>query len=239
MMVHYILLAFVFIFFTGAVSGWVIEVLWRRFVSRKKWMNPGLLVGPYLPIYGFGNVFLYALTFTGHMQGGLENILEVLEMFVISALFMSMLELIGGYCLLKYAGLRLWDYSEERFNYKGFICLRYTLIWGMTSIIYYYFINPFVSAVLWYYIQNIYLSYFVGVISGFFLVDCWMTLGVTSRIHKFAEEHELIVHYEEFRDYVADKRNEYEARNRFFVKPHRETIRSNLEKLFEEKRKRK
>lgn len=235
-MLAYTLLAFIFIFFTGAVSGWFIEVLWRRFVSRKKWMNPGLFTGPYLPIYGFGNVFLYALTFTSYIQGGITNIIEVILMFFVSAAFMSFLELSGGYLLLKFAGLRLWDYSDEKHNFKGFICLKYSIIWGLTSLVYYYFINPLVSKMLWYYIQNIYLSYFVGIITGFFLIDGWMVLGVTSRINKFSKEHQLEVQYEEFKEFISNKRNQLEQRRRFFIKPHRELIKTNLEKWINERK---
>ena len=39
------------LFVIGSLLGWVIELLFRRFVSQKKWMNPGFLTGPYLPIY--------------------------------------------------------------------------------------------------------------------------------------------------------------------------------------------
>ena len=50
------------LFVIGSLLGWVIELFFRRFVSQKKWMNPGFLTGPYLPIYGFGVVVLYAVS---------------------------------------------------------------------------------------------------------------------------------------------------------------------------------
>ena len=52
-------LIFVFIFFIGSMLGWLLELIFRRLV-HKKWINPGFLIGPYLPIYGFG---LCALTY--------------------------------------------------------------------------------------------------------------------------------------------------------------------------------
>ena len=42
-----------FIFYIGCTCGWIMELFFRRAVSGK-WVNPGFLVGPYLPIYGFG-----------------------------------------------------------------------------------------------------------------------------------------------------------------------------------------
>ena len=51
-------LIFAFLFFIGSCLGWCMEVFFRRFFSRanpeRKWINPGFLAGPYLPLYGFG-----------------------------------------------------------------------------------------------------------------------------------------------------------------------------------------
>ena len=53
-------LIFVFLFYMGSSVGWVLELFYRRF-EHKKWVNPGFLVGPYLPIYGLGLVIVTAL----------------------------------------------------------------------------------------------------------------------------------------------------------------------------------
>ena len=54
-----------FLFFIGSVSGWVIELFFRRFISlanpERKWINPGFCTGPYLPLYGFGLCILYLI----------------------------------------------------------------------------------------------------------------------------------------------------------------------------------
>ncbi|MCR5514667.1 MAG: putative ABC transporter permease [Bacilli bacterium] len=50
------------LFVVGSLIGWVIELLFRRFVSQKKWVNPGFLTGPYLPIYGFDVLVLYGVS---------------------------------------------------------------------------------------------------------------------------------------------------------------------------------
>lgn len=58
-------LTLAFLFFIGSTIGWGIEVIFRRFFSsanpERKWINPGFLNGPYLPLYGFGLCFLYLL----------------------------------------------------------------------------------------------------------------------------------------------------------------------------------
>ena len=64
------LLVLLFLFSAGSVTGWVIELFFRRFLDpveskKKKWVNPGFFVGPYLPIYGSGLIVLYLL---GHIH---------------------------------------------------------------------------------------------------------------------------------------------------------------------------
>ena len=64
----------VFIFFLGSVVGWILELVYRR-ILHGKLVNPGFLVGPYLPIYGFGLTIMtllgiYLKTLTGKREDG-------------------------------------------------------------------------------------------------------------------------------------------------------------------------
>ena len=38
-----------------------------------------------------------------------------------------------------------WDYSREKFNYKGYICLKVTLLWGMGCLIVVKIVHPLVE----------------------------------------------------------------------------------------------
>ena len=62
-------LTLAYLFFIGSVSGWVLELFFRKFFSASnpehKWINPGFCTGPYLPIYGFGLCALYLLARPG------------------------------------------------------------------------------------------------------------------------------------------------------------------------------
>ena len=54
-----------FIFFIGSLAGWLLELIFRRFFSKanpsRKWINPGFLVVPYLPLYGISLCVVYLL----------------------------------------------------------------------------------------------------------------------------------------------------------------------------------
>lgn len=108
-----LLLITAFLFFMGSLIGWGIEVLFRRFFSAKKWINPGFLIGPYLPLYGFSLCVLYYMA-------GLEEIIPIrtiwvkrMMLFILMALCITFVEYIAGVIFIKHMNIKLWDYSNE------------------------------------------------------------------------------------------------------------------------------
>ena len=55
-------LSYLYLFIIGSFIGWIGEVIFRRFFSMKRWINPGFLKGPCLPLYGFGVCILHFFT---------------------------------------------------------------------------------------------------------------------------------------------------------------------------------
>ena len=51
------------------------------------------------------------------------------------ALFITLLEYISGLILNVSLGLEIWDYSELSLNYRGQICLSYSLKWCLITVI--------------------------------------------------------------------------------------------------------
>lgn len=70
-------LTIAFLFFIGSMAGWVIEVVFRRFFSsanpERKWINPGFLSGPYLPLYGFSLCVLFLLSIYTNREYGAQE----------------------------------------------------------------------------------------------------------------------------------------------------------------------
>lgn len=127
-----IFLIVLYLFFFGAVGGWVLELLFRRFFSganpERKWLNPGFLFGPCLPLYGFGTVLLFILSELDHqLFGSFSGTFWYYPvMFVVMALAMTLLEYIVGVVSFKGFHLRLWDYSKLWGNIQGIICPLFT-----------------------------------------------------------------------------------------------------------------
>lgn len=139
-----IFLIVLYLFFFGAVGGWVLELLFRRFFSganpERKWLNPGFLFGPCLPLYGFGTVLLFILSELDHqLFGSFSGTFWYYPvMFVVMALAMTLLEYIVGVVSFKGFHLRLWDYSKLWGNVQGIICPLFTFFWGVLSLAYYF-----------------------------------------------------------------------------------------------------
>lgn len=225
-----------FLFFIGAVSGWFIELFFRRFFSSKKWVNPGLLKGPWLPIYGFGIVFLYILSYFESFVIQENIFLSLLILFVVSMILMTLLELIGGLIFIKGMHIKLWDYSNEPFNYKGIICLRFSLMWGLISILYYFLINPYMVHLVDLYMQNIEFSLIVGLFYGFFLSDLGNSLHIATKIRKLAIDENFVIFYEEFKENLSEKRAELKLQHHFFFHPNIDQLKYNLEEFIKKKK---
>lgn len=109
-----------------AFLGWCLEVAYQQ-VKRGEFINRGMLAGPYCPIYGFGMVFLILST---RPLG--DNFFMV---FLASAVLCTLWEFLVGFALDKVFGERWWDYSKEPMNIGGYICLNFSIKWGLAGAI--------------------------------------------------------------------------------------------------------
>ena len=159
-----LILNFIFIFYIGSTIGWVVELIFRRIVHGK-WVNPGFLIGPYLPIYGFG---LCALTGIYLIFYNLK--LPSIIIILLMGASMTLIELIGGLSFVN-KPVKLWDYSNRWGNYKGIICPLFSLIWTIIGAIYYYFIAGFIIEKIEWFHNNMSFSFILGFFSGIIIID--------------------------------------------------------------------
>ena len=190
---------FSFIFFIGCIIGWVVELIFRR-ITAKKWVNPGLLVGPYLPIYGFG-----LCTLTDLYLLFLDYNIHPILVIVLMGLCLTLIELIGGLIFIKGCGIKIWDYSDRWGNYKGLICPLFTFIWTLIGGIYYYFIaNHLLDAIKWF-DNNISFSYFLGLFSGILFIDIFYSTNLLNKIKDFTLSNNMIIKLIDLKKYLGFK----------------------------------
>lgn len=188
---------FAFLFFIGSTIGWFIEVIYRK-IKHGKWVNPGFLTGPYLPIYGVGLSVTTGLYFLFAKY----NIPEWIGVILIGFI-MTFNELISGLILLKNK-IRLWDYSKEKLNYKGVICLKFTLIWIAAAVLYYLFLAGYVIKALEWFDNNLLFSYVLGMFTSVILIDTGYSINLSKIIKKFAKDNDIVVKYERLKLYIRD-----------------------------------
>ena len=216
-----------FLFFIGSLSGWLLEVLFRRFLSDtnpdRKWINPGFCTGPYLPLYGCGLCLMYLIASLEGLNLITEPILQKLLLFFIMAVCMTVIEYIAGVLSLKTIKVRLWDYSNEKGNIQGIICPKFSLIWATLGALYYFLIHPHILEALSWLSENLAFSFVIGLFFGVFIIDAASSIQLVSKLKKYAEENEVIVRYEEIKKHIRIRHEENKQKYNFF-RPFRSDI---------------
>jgi uncharacterized membrane protein len=127
---------YVSLFAIYSFVGWIIEVIYRS-ITQRKFVNAGFLFGPFVPLYGFGALFIILLQHFFYDW----HIIARLFMF---GLALTVIEYLVGYFAEKIFKLTLWDYSESRFNLHGRVSLLFSIIWAGLAYIFITFIHPLV-----------------------------------------------------------------------------------------------
>lgn len=163
MILGYSFYEIVCLFFIYGFFGWCIEVIFCG-LEEGYFINRGFLNGPICPIYGVG-----ALTVILCLTPISDNI-PVL--FVGSAILTSFLELVTGFALDKIFHARWWDYSDKPFNIGGYICLKFSVYWGLVCIALMKGIHP----IIFDFVKII--PNFIGIIIIIFLAAVFIADGV-------------------------------------------------------------
>lgn len=211
-------LIFAFIFYAGSLLGWILEFGFRNLISHKGprnafFINPGFCRGPYLPIYGIGLCVMFTISFFLTPEKGYAPVWVIV---IGIGVCMSAIEFIGGWILLKFMNMRLWDYSKEKGNIKGFICPKFSLIWMVLGGIYYIVIHPRVIDCIIWLSNNLAFSFIIGLFWGVFLIDLFISYRDAQIIKEFGKDNEVIIKYDELKALIQKKRVEKFKKSSFF-----------------------
>ena len=127
-----------FVFVLYSFLGWCLEEVYCFFIT-KHFKEDGFLKGPFKPMYGFAISIIVLIKEVLNVQG----ILLVITFFVVP----TFIEYISGYLLKKEFNVVYWDYSENKFNYNGFICIKFSIYWTILTVGVVWLIQPYVMSV--------------------------------------------------------------------------------------------
>lgn len=158
--------------------GWCTEVLYY-FKKEKHFVNRGFLNGPFCPIYGFGAVILIVLLHP------FQN--SLFYLFLGATFLTSALEYFTGFILERFFHSVWWDYSDNALNIKGRICLSFSLLWGLGSLLIVKYFQPLISNLVYNIPRNI--LYVLDVcVAIYFLLDFILSVNSLVELTKISKQ---------------------------------------------------
>lgn len=116
--------------------GWCIEVIDMTYETGE-YQNRGFLNMPICPIEGLGVIMVTVLF------RSISN--TIVPLFFACMILCTSFELFVGWGMEKLFHARWWDYSNMKFNYKGYICLRNSIFFGAGCVVVIRYIQPMVE----------------------------------------------------------------------------------------------
>ncbi|PKM87935.1 MAG: hypothetical protein CVU85_04950 [Firmicutes bacterium HGW-Firmicutes-10] len=131
---------YVLMFALYSLLGWMMETLFASAI-QKRFVNRGFLIGPITPIYGFGAILVIA-SLNCVLLLEMAPFMTEVSSLILSVILVTALEYLTGYLLERIFRAKWWDYSGHFLNINGYICLKYTLLWGILAFILIQVIHP-------------------------------------------------------------------------------------------------
>ena len=161
------------LFIVWSFIGWAIEVC-AHALKMGEYSNRGFLSMPICPIYGFGVLIITIL---------LHPFMDIpILMFICSSLICTAFELFVGVTMKMIFHNVWWDYSDEHFNFKGYICLKTSILWGMGCLIVEYCAEPQIEWMVDS-IPTTVGTVFIGVMGVLIIIDCSNSVAAVYKLN--------------------------------------------------------
>ena len=182
-------------FFVYGFLGWCTEVAFAA-VKEQKFVNRGFLNGPICPIYGVGvSAVVFFLEPYSH---------KLLLLYVASVIIVTLIEGLTGWIMDVLFHSKWWDYSDMKFNIGGYVCLTFSLIWGVACVAIMKFIHPLIHKVLTF-IPHTLGVIIIVILAAALIADLSVTVSAILKFNKHLEKMEKIAkELHEISDQIGD-----------------------------------
>jgi uncharacterized membrane protein len=119
---------------------------------------------------------------------GGDDIVGILLVFICGVVFATIVELAAGWMLDTAFHARWWDYSNEPFNFRGYICPRFSMIWGLACLLVVRVVQPAMANSLLLRIPERIGWPILGVLYVTFLADFVVTVMIVAGLNKKLRE---------------------------------------------------
>lgn len=161
-----IITQYICFFFVCSCTGFLWEVL-IFLVKDGEFCKRGFLYGPWLPIYGIGGVLFHLI-----LRKRKDHPVQI---FLLSMLLGTGVELLAGWFLDKVWHLRYWDYSRNLLNLHGYICLYSVIGFGIAGVLWVCLFSK-LTLKMWIHIPPRIRNVIVTLLVAAFLFDCAASL---------------------------------------------------------------
>ncbi len=161
------------LFIIWSFLGWAIEVC-AHALKMGEYSNRGFLSMPICPIYGVGVLMITVLLrpFIG----------TPIAVFFMSSLICTLFELLVGFSMKMIFHNVWWDYSDEHFNFKGYICLKTSILWGLGCLIVEYCAEPYIESFVKI-IPRTFGTIFLCIMAVLIIIDCSNSVSAVYKLN--------------------------------------------------------
>ena len=201
-MYQYSVADWILLFFIYGFFGWIFETNYVS-VRKRKFVNRGFLRGPILPIYASGAIIMLfaSIPFEGNL----------VATYFAGMAAATLLELVVGLAMESTFKVKYWDYSNQKFQFKGVICLSSSIAWGFLTLFLTEVIHKPIERVM-FQIPQVVEAVLVVVLGIVFLADTIASVKAALDLRKMLEKmtvmrKELEEMHEQFLESAAEKKD--------------------------------
>ena len=182
-------------FFVYGFLGWCTEVAFAA-VKEQRFVNRGFLNGPICPIYGVGvSAVVFFLTPYNN---------NIVILYIASVIIVTIIEGLTGWIMDVIFHNKWWDYSDMPLNIGGYVCLTFSLVWGVACVAIMKFIHPLIHKVLTFIPHTIGIIIIV-ILTAALIADLWVTVSAILKFNRHLEGMERIAkELHEISDQIGD-----------------------------------
>lgn len=190
---------FMLYFYVYGFLGWCTEVCYAS-LRERRFVNRGFLNGPICPVYGVGvGIVVFLLAF---QDWGLVSL------YVVSTGLVTTIEGVTGYLMDKIFHHKWWDYSNQPLNIGGYVCLMFSLAWGIACVLIVRVIHPVIYRGLTWIPFTFGIVILVILSAALFSDICTTTAGIIKLNKKLEMMEKIAVELKEISDLLGENLHE-------------------------------
>ncbi len=128
---------YVFYFCTFSFIGWIWEII-VNLVTMNRLCNPGTLMGPWLPIYGWVMIFMIILS---------KKVKKKWQLFILSFVLCGIIEYVTSYYLEYFYNTSWWNYDKYLLNINGRTCVEVLVVFATLCVLSITYVVPFLDKI--------------------------------------------------------------------------------------------